>query len=78
MSNYNLELDFVDDRDIWAPSPMAQIFVQRSCGNERNSLEYITPDCATKSEFNYEIDRLKNELENIRTRGNARFDAFRN
>lgn len=76
MSNYSLELDFLDDPKGEAPYPIAQIYVQRSGGYRGNPLRYITPDYATKSDFNHHIDRLEKELENIRTRGNAKFDAI--
>ena len=48
---------------------------QTSTGIDGDSHRYISLDCLTSSELDNEIDRLKGELENIRTKGHAKFAA---
>jgi hypothetical protein len=76
LSNYSLELNFIDDHDSNMPfPPVARIYVQTSTGIDGDSHRYISLDCLTSSELDNEVDRLKGELENIRTNGHAKFTA---
>ena len=43
--------------------------VLRFCSKDDDGTTYLTPDCKTPEEFNYQIDRLQSELEIIRNRG---------
>jgi len=74
MSNYNFELEFLDgDKSPLPISSIARVYVQVTTSVPNSSHKYITQDCATASEFDYQINRLIKELENLRHRARERF-----
>jgi hypothetical protein len=76
LKNYSFELNFTDDRDSKLPvPPVARVYVQISTKNDGDSHSYISHDCMTSAELDNEIDRLKSELETIRTQGRTKFAA---
>ena len=70
---YSLELDFVDLSKAELPSPpVAKIFVKTST-RDKDGFTYITHNCASMGELDHEIDRLKQELEEIRKNARKQF-----
>ncbi len=77
MSTARLELDFEDDLKRELPYfQVARIYVKMPSSVQGNSLTYITPDCASESEFVAHADNLIEELQEIKRRGQARFRAY--
>ena len=74
MSTFRLDLDFATDEVI---SPVGRVYVKRSFPKERDSKTYLTQDCASASELDNAIDRLQAELEDLRRRGRAKFNALK-
>jgi hypothetical protein len=74
LSNYNLELEFAEDRasKIAFPS-VARIYIHTSTRNDATGLQYISLDCMTEKELDSEVDRLIAELEMIRNEGRKKF-----
>jgi hypothetical protein len=72
MSNLHLELSFTTEELV---SPVARIYVKSSTGKEGDPLRYVSPDCASPRELDEAVDFLKAELEGIRKRGHAKFNA---
>lgn len=70
---YSLDLDFVKLRKTDLPGPpRAHIYVKTHSSDTRK-LIFISPDCVTMKELEYEIDRLKKELEEIRKKAKRKF-----
>ena len=74
MDNLHLELSFTTDEPV---SPAARIYIKSSSGRDGDPHLYISQDCASSSELDGAINFLRTELENIRRRGNAKFEAER-
>ena len=71
--SYSLELDFVDHSQTEFPSPpVARVFIKTSTQDE-DGFTYVTPNCVSASELDYQIDRLKKELEEIRKKAHRQF-----
>jgi hypothetical protein len=66
---FSFELLFEDDPLTGASAHV----VLRSCSKDEDGTTYLTPDCKTPEEFNYQIDRLQSELEISRNRGTRAF-----
>ena len=78
MSIVNHELDFIRDRagtSPYAPFPFARIYIKGIGRKDGENLGYITCYCVTIDELNAELDRLNQELENIRSRAHKMFFA---
>jgi len=77
MSTSRLELDFEDDRKRELPYfHVARIYVKMPSRVEENSLVYITPDCASESEFDEKINGLIEELVQIRVEAHRKFKGY--
>lgn len=72
MSNLHIQLSFTTGELV---SPVARIFVT-TVGRDGDPNRYISPDCATQSEFDHAIDFLHAELEKVRAKGHAKFKAL--
>lgn len=72
---YSLDLDFVRRKktDLAGP-PRAHIYVKTHVSDSRN-LIFISHDCVTLRELEYEIERLKKELEDIRKKAKRKFSS---
>ena len=76
-NTYSLRLDF------WSPYPLkkgdlpgnaiAHVAIKRSSRATEEGPPLITPQCVTLGELEYHIDRLKEELEEIRKEANKKF-----
>ena len=74
MSNYSFELEFLDGKKSPLPlSSVARVYVQMTTSVPNSAHKYVTQDCASASEFDYQINRLIEELENIRRRAHKQF-----
>ena len=70
---FRLDLEFRKPEKGNLPgSPRAHIFVKSHTRDERG-LIFITPECVTFNEIDYEIKRLQQELEDIRKRAKEKF-----
>jgi hypothetical protein len=65
-SPFSFELLF-EDNPLTGPS--AHVILRSCSKDEDGTTTYLTPDCKTPEEFNYQIDRLQSELETSRNRG---------
>jgi len=74
MRNYSFELEFVTQQrnDLPFP-PVARAFIAAYSGIEGNPHKFVTHDCMSAKEFDYEIDRLHAELETLRSEAQQRF-----
>ena len=73
MSYRTFALEFLDERGRTIPdTPTARIKVVAGTGFEGLPLPYITADCKTKSEIDFAIDRLIEELQNIRSEATSK------
>ena len=73
---YSLDWIFLDQRGI---PPVASIFIKTSTRNKYDGYEeltFITPECVTQGEFDYEIKRLHAELEEIQKAIHKKFATF--
>lgn len=78
MEPSSLALDFIDDRDSMLPHPpIAAIYVQISARRPGGTRDTITADCIAVSELEFEVNRLKAELDSILNEARAKFDAVR-
>lgn len=78
MSNYSLELSFIDDKKSSHRHPaLARIYVRRASGTEGDSRSYISLDCYSLLELRSEIKRLKMELDRIEDSATKKFAAER-
>lgn len=76
MNTYRLDLKFIDDRKSDLPhAPRAYVYVKTWSEMEENGTPLITPDCVTIRELEYQIDKLQEELEQIRKQARAKFAA---
>ena len=73
-SPFSFELLFEDDTLTGASAHV----VLRFCSKDDDGTTYLTPDCKTPEEFNYQIDRLQSELEISRKRGIRAFIEAKN
>ena len=73
MGTYSLELDFrkTSKGDLFGP-PIAQVYV-KTHSTDGSGRPYITPQCVTFQEFDYEISRLEKELKELRTKARRKF-----
>lgn len=68
---HSLDLDFVKSGNLPGP-PRAHIYVKSHTRDNRNFI-FVTPECVSIRELEYEIDRLQKELENIRKKARRKF-----
>ncbi len=73
MGTYSLELDFIkpSEGDLPGP-PVAQIHI-KTFTTDQNGKHFITPQCVSLSEVEYEIDRLEKELKELRAKAKRKF-----
>lgn len=69
---YSLDIDFMKPPKNLPGPIFAHIYVKNYC-KDHQGLIFITPDCVTIGELEYEISRLQKELENIRNKARKRF-----
>jgi hypothetical protein len=73
---YSFELNFMDDRKSELPRPpIAEVGVARYSQRTQDGPLIITPECVSMEELDFHIDRLKNELEILRSSARAKFLA---
>ena len=70
--SYSLDLDVLKSTVGDVPAPSVRVYV-KAYGSDESGLIYITPECVSIPELDSEIDRLKEELEEIRKRGRREF-----
>lgn len=76
MEPASLALEFTDDHDSMLPHPpFAAIYVQTASRRPSGTRDTITADCIKFSELEFEVNRLKAELDSILTEARARFEA---
>jgi hypothetical protein len=76
MTTYSLELGFVDDQRSKSCRPaFAEIYVKLYRGHTEDGPPIITPECVTAEELEYQVERLKKELDAITTKARARFST---
>jgi hypothetical protein len=74
---YSLELMFYEPlKEGIAHNPIAQIYVKTHSQDEKGRV-LITPHCVSLMELDHEIDRLKEELDQIRIKAKRKFDKER-
>ena len=71
---YNLELAFDSSTKDATSPPVAQIYVKTHTRDSDGTI-YITPQCVTFAEFDYQMTRLSKEVEEAREKGRKHFDA---
>ena len=76
MAPHSLDLDFRKPDPKFPGPPNAQIYIKASSANEKGT-RFITPQCVTFQEFNYEIKRLEDELKAIRQKAKKKFQAIK-
>lgn len=65
MENYSLDLEVLNQKQEKFPGPtIAQIFV-KTYSTDKGTV-YITPQCQTLVEIEYQCDRLVKEIESIK------------
>lgn len=70
---HSLDLDFVKPGKTDLPGPpRAHIYIKSYSKSNRGFI-FITPDCVSIEELEYEIDRLQKELEVIRKKARRKF-----
>jgi hypothetical protein len=57
MATHSLDLDFRKPQKEFPEPSIAQIYIKASSANEKGT-RFITPQCVTFQEFDYEIKRL--------------------
>lgn len=78
MDTYTFDLLFLDDRKSKLPhAPIAHICLKTwsTGGYKDHDPPLLTPDCVTLAELEWQIDRLKEELETIRKEARRKFAA---
>jgi hypothetical protein len=71
MATYSLDLDFIKPPDDFPDRPRAQIYIKYySTEKDRH---FITPQCVSFQEFDYEITRLEDELKALRKKARKKF-----
>ena len=74
MGYSNFDLDFIKPGKNDLPGPShALVHVKSSHSFRKSELRYVTPDCVSIREFEYEINRLHKELDQILKRAEKRF-----
>ncbi len=70
---YSLELKFVKPGKTGLPRFQynAQVYIKTYTAQQ--NFKFITPDCVTFKEFDYQINRLQKELEDIRKKAKRKF-----
>jgi len=71
MTTYHLDLDFSTSEVV---SPVARVYIKTSNKVNGSSFRFISPDCATSSEFDVAIRRLHAELDEIQKRAHRKFN----
>ena len=73
---YSFDLDFTKPKETGLPvPPRAAIYIKRHTKDERGRI-FITPqDCESMEEFDRQINRLKEELEDIRKKAKQKFSV---
>ena len=72
---YSLAMDFVKPTKSGFPRPrIARIYVKTHTEDQRGTI-FITPDCVTLAELDYQIERLHKELEYIRKEAKRKFSS---
>ncbi len=69
---YSLDLDVLKLAEGDVPAPCVRVYV-KAYGSDERGLIYITSECVSIPELDSEIDRLKEELEEIRKRAKREF-----
>jgi len=69
---YSLDLNVLKSAEGDIPAPCVRVYV-KAYGSDEHGLICITPECVSISELDSEIDRLKEELEEIRKRAKREF-----
>jgi hypothetical protein len=74
----SLAMEFITEEEVQAPiTPIARIYVQKCISCAGGTHHYLSCDCITPEEWDWEINRLKAELEFLRREGHAQFAAKR-
>ncbi len=68
----SLDLDVVKSGEGDIPAPCVRVYV-KAYGSDERGLIYITTECVSIQELDSEIDRLKEELEEIRKKAKREF-----
>jgi len=72
-----LAMEFVTEEELQMPiPPIARIYVQTFAQPAGSSHRYLSSECITPEQWDWEINRLKAELEILRSEGRARFNAW--
>ena len=69
---YSLDLDALKSAEGDISAPSVRVYV-KAYGSDERGLIFLTPECVSSTELDAEIDRLKEELEEIRKRGRREF-----
>jgi hypothetical protein len=78
MNARSLALEFLTEAEVQMPiPPVARIYVQTFTQCAGSSHRCLSCDCITPEEWDWEINRLKAELEFLRKEGHAQFAARR-
>ena len=79
METSSLALEFLDDRDsMLSHQPIAAVYVQTSTRRAGGSThDLVSADCVSVTELEYEVNRLKGELDSILKEGRQRFEGER-
>ena len=72
-----LDLDFVKPGKTELPGPPCSHIYVKSYSKGNRGFIFITPDCVSIGELEYEIDRLQKELEDIRKKARRKFAGIR-
>jgi hypothetical protein len=70
MNTFRIDLDFSTGEPT---SQVARIYVKRSFPADGGLPTYLSADCASASELDVAVERLKAELDEIRKQGRKRF-----
>jgi len=73
---YSLDLDFVKPKKTDLPGPPRAHISVKSHTRDESGLIFITPECVTFEELDSQINRLQQELENIRKQAKEEFRSL--
>jgi hypothetical protein len=77
MNTSTLALWFKESPKGALPGPLTSwVCVKSYTGGDENLPPLLTPDCFSLAEINYQIDRLKDELEIVRREAHRRYAAY--
>ena len=79
MATYSLGLVFLKPKKGDLPfTPFSHVYIRRSsvCRYKGRDYETLTPRCVGLTEIEYQIDRLKKELEDIRKEARRKFKGY--